>query len=83
LVRIDRNQGLDARFSSQLQFLKISKQMSYLWKEIRSEDPLMTRDPLGHFGIGVDRPTVALVAFLAGKAAPAESPPTKVFTKML
>jgi hypothetical protein len=35
------------------------------------------------FGMSVDRPTIALLAFLNGKATPNKSPPTTVLPKML
>jgi hypothetical protein len=34
------------------------------------------------FGIGVDHPTMALVAFLYGKAAPSEAPQDTVLPKL-
>src|SRR5882757_2659834 len=41
------------------------------------------RAPRAFFGIGVYRPTIALVAFLKGKATPSESPQTTVLPKRL
>jgi hypothetical protein len=39
--------------------------------------------PKSIFGMSADRPTIALVAFLKGKATPSESPQDRVLPKML